>query len=328
LSIRTAAAAALLAFLLPLPGIATAAAASTQASNLMGMTVVDGRNKRVGVVTDLAVDLDNGQIVGLQVGHATAEGMAQDVFPWSSVRMGSDKIVVSGSPIAGEAPENQSLAKILHAPLRDAEGKAAGEIDDLMVTLDTAKVDSFIIHFDPKWLDMKAPAAVPLSSLARNPDGFLVKFNASYVRPAGQSTPIAPAPPPPTPRVRLTQLADADAADVFAKAPANLATARRVLASRIVNPSGEAVGKVEDVVVDKTNGTVDFAVASFKPDWVASGWLVVVPVRSTGTDANGQPTITISLNQINNAFLFEAKNWPDFSNPAVRAAIHAKIDHM
>ena len=326
MSIRTAAAAALLAFLLPLPGIAPAAAPSTQASNLMGMTVVDGRNKRVGVVTDLVVDLDKGQILGLQVGHATAEGMAQDVFPWSSVRMGNDKVVVSGAPMPGEAPENQSVAKILHAPLRDAEGKAAGEIDDLMVTLDSAQVDSFIIHFDPKWLDMKAPAAVPLSSLARNPDGFLVKFNASYVRPAGQSTPIAPAPPAPTPRVRLTQLADA--AEVFAKAPENLTTARRLLASRIVSPSGEAVGKVEDVIVDKTNGTVDFVVASFKPDWVAAGWLVVAPVRSTGSDANGQPTMTISLNQINNAFLFEAKNWPDFSNPAVRAAIHAKIDHM
>ena len=320
---------ALLTSLLLLASVAAAAATPSPASTLMGMTVVDARNKRVGVVTDLVVDLDQARIVGLQVGHATAEGMAQDVYAWPRVQLHSDKFVVAGAPIAQEVSEMQSLAKILHAPLRDNQGKAAGEIDDLMVSLDDARVANFVIRFDPKWLDMADPAAVPLSSLARQGDGFLVKFSAHDVRPAATGKPIAPPPPPPpTPRARLTQLTGAAADAAFAKAPANHATARRLLESRYLNPSGEAVGKVEDVVVDLGTGSNEFVVASFKPDWVAAGWLVILPPRAIVSDANGQPAMRITLNDINNAFLFEAKNWPDFSNPAVRAALHAKIDHL
>jgi sporulation protein YlmC with PRC-barrel domain len=311
---------ALLACLLPLPRVATAAAAPSEASNLLGMTVVDARNKRLGVVTDLAVNLDKAQIVALRVGHNTADGMVNDVFPWSQVQVRDDKVVVGGTPFGQDVPEAQSLAKILHAPLRDAEGKAAGEIENLMVGFDDGKVALYIIHFDPKWLDMAAPAAVPLSSVERKDDGFVAKFSAANVRPAGGSKPIA-APPPP-PQVHLARLSQVPAS------AANVTADRRLLQARFVNPAGNVVGKVEEVIVDTDDGKPKFMVASFVGDWVAAGWLVILPMRPLAPDKDGQPAMRITLNEINNAFLFEGKNWPDFSNPAVRAAIHAKIDHM
>src|SRR3954470_9602816 len=94
-ALRTLAAMALLACLLPLPRIAMAAAQPAQASNLLGMTVVDARNRRLGVVTDLAVDLDKAQVVSLQVGHSTSDGMAHDLFAWPQVQVRDDKVVVS-----------------------------------------------------------------------------------------------------------------------------------------------------------------------------------------------------------------------------------------
>ena len=317
-SLRAALAAALVAFLLPHSRTA-AAAGPSQASTLLGMTVVDARNKRLGAVADLQVDLEKGQILGLDVGHNTAEGMAHDLFPWSSVQLRSDNVVVTGKPIAQETPAEQSLAKILHAPLHDSAGKAAGEIDDLLVSLDDAKVAAFVIRFDPKWLDMAAPAAVPLTSLTRKDDGFVAKFSSEDVRPAGQKAPPTPPPPPPVHLARVTQVADSEA---------KVAAARPLLQARYVNTDGDVVGKVEDVVVDLDKGTPEFVVASFVGDWVAPGWLVVLPVRPVSPGKDGQPAMHITLNQINAAYLFEAKSWPDFSNPAVRAAIHARIDRM
>src|SRR5262249_17470716 len=131
--------AALLASLLA--GIAVAAP-PMQASDLLGMTVTDARNKRLGAVTSLVVDLGKGQITGIQVGHATADGMANDVYPLSAMQMGDGKFTVraGNTPMSGEAPPMQSLAKLMHAPLKDSEGKPAGEIEDLLIDFVAAQV--------------------------------------------------------------------------------------------------------------------------------------------------------------------------------------------
>jgi sporulation protein YlmC with PRC-barrel domain len=222
---------ALLFCVLALSGAAEAAA-PTQASDLLGMTVTDARNKRLGAVTSLVVDLDKGQITGVQVGHATADGMANDVYPLSAIHMGDGKFVVraGNAPMSGEAPPTQSVAKILHAPLKDADGKSAGEIEDLLINFEEAKVTAIVIKFDPKWLDMAAAAAVAPSSIAMKDDGWIVKFTASDVRPAtpGGTKTAAPPPPPTLLRARLTQLAG----------------------SAITDVSGKSLGAVDDVLID------------------------------------------------------------------------------
>ena len=329
-SLRTATA-ALLACLLALPAVAAAASPPSQASKILDFTVFDGRNRRLGVVTDLAVDMDKAQIVGLQVGHNTAEGMVHDLYAWPGVRVNlrDEKVFVSGAPYGQEVMETQSLAKIMNAPLNDAQGKHAGDIADLLVSLDEGRVLDYVVRFDPKWLEMAAPAAIDLGGVDRRPDGFVAKFSASDIRPAdgSKATPAAPPPPPPLHLVRMSQASGA-ALEALAKFPDNLATARRLLESRVVNPNGEVVGKVQDVVVDMADGKPQFVIASFIPDWVAAGWLVIAPVRPVAPDKEGKPAIRMTLFEINNAFLFQASSWPDFSNPAVNAAIHAKIDHM
>jgi sporulation protein YlmC with PRC-barrel domain len=224
----------------------------------------------------------------------------------------------------GEAPATQSLAKMIHAPLRDAEGKAAGEIADVMVNFEEARVAAIVIQFDPKWLEMTGLAAVAPSSIERKDDGYLVKFRASDVRPSSPDGPkTAAAPPPPLPpRARLTQAP----ADALAKIPAeNLSTARRMLGASLVDPSGKPVGKVEDVVIELSDGSAKFIVASFDPSWVASGWLVALKVRPIEAGPNGHATMKANLNEINFAFLFQAASWPDFSDPAAREMIRAKL---
>jgi sporulation protein YlmC with PRC-barrel domain len=384
----TLALAALLAGLLTLLGVAAAAAPPKQVSDLLRMTVVDGKNKRLGVLTDLVVDLDKGQIVGIQVGHSTADGMVHDVFALAGVQWRDDKVVVSGGAIGQEVSDMQSIAKMIHAPLKDAQGKNAGEIADFLVSLDDASVASIVIQFDPKWLDMAALAALPLSSVQRKEDGFVAKFSSSEVRPDQPSGAVAaaPPPPPPAPRARLTQLAGSTIVDLNGKtvaiiddamidtnakrlaclvvhadggqpvtvalpqpglhfdngklianaglnglastSAANLSNVRRMLDTRMVNPSGDPVGRIEDVVVDMASGTLQFVVASFDPTWVAAGWVVAFPVRPIAPDAKGQPTMKAQLGDINRSFIFESKSWPDITNPAVRDAIHARIDRM
>jgi|SRR5258706_7601477 len=321
-----AAAATLLACLLPFSRGA-AAAPPSEASEFLGTTVVDARGKRLGALTDLVLDLGKERIVGVQVGHSTAEGMANEVFALPGVQWGDAKLIVraGNASMAGEAPATQSLAKMLHAPLRDAAGKTAGQIADVLISFEEARVTAIVIQFDPKWLDMAAPAAVAPSSIERKDDGYLVKFSASDVRPsspAGPKTAAAPPPPALPPRARLTQAP----ADALAKIPAaNLSTARRMLGASLVDPSGKPVGKVEDVVIELSDGNAKFIVASFEPTWVAPGWLVALKMRPIEAGPNGQGTLKTNLNEINFAFLFQAASWPDFSDPAVREMIQAKL---
>ena len=321
-----AAAATVLACLLPFSRGAVAAQPSL-ASELLGTTVVDARGKRLGALTDFVVDMGKEQVVGVQVGHSTADGMTNEVFALPGVQLGDGKLVVraGNASMPGEAPATQSLAKMIHAPLRDAEGKAAGQIADVMVNFDEARVTAIVIQFDPKWLEMTGLAAVAPSSIERKDDGYLVKFRASDVRPstpAGPKSAAAAPPPPPPPRARLTQAS----ADALAKIPAaNLSTARRILGATIIDPEGKPVGKVEDVVIELSDGSAKFIVASFDPTWVASGWLVALKMRPVEAGPNGQATVKANLNEINFSFIFQASSWPDFSDPAVREMIRAKL---
>ena len=376
---------ALAAVLTFLPTLA-AAAPPTQASDLLGMTVTDARNKRLGAVTSLVVDLEKGQITGVQVGHATADGMANDVYPLSGVQMADGKFIVrpGNPPMSGEAPPTQSVAKMLHAPLKDSEGKVAGEIDDLLINYEEAKVAAIVIKFDPKWLDMSAPAAVAPSSIAMKDDGWVVKFSASDVRPSSGAAPKTAAPPPPPPalRARLSRLAGTQITDVSGKAlgavddalvdvsakrvaalivhadgsppvtvafpqpalnfsqgkflsttpiaglaqapAASLVNASGMLKTHLVSPENAPAGKLEDVIVDMANGNLKYLVGTFDPSWVAAGWFVTLPFRAVTPDKQGQPAMKVSLSEINLAFLFQ--NWPDFADPAVSAALSAKLD--
>jgi sporulation protein YlmC with PRC-barrel domain len=382
--------AAVLASLLSLLTIIAPAAnaAPSQASSLVGLTAVDARNKRIGVVSDVVVDVEKAEVVGLEVSHATAEGTAREIFPWQGLQVRDGKVVMKAGVTPVFPPESaQPIAKLTAAPLRDAAGKKAGDITDFMI--EDGRVGFVVIHFDPSWLIMSAPAAVPLSSVEWKGDAFLAKFQPANVAAGGSQQaslpkpPPPPPPPPPAPRVRLTQLlgsqvtgsaalvvddalvdsragrivglvargadgqpvniafpqeklkfeggklvAGADAA-ALARAPSgDFKTARQMLATGISNPSGKPAGKIEDYVVDMGNGKVQFAVASFDPDWVAQGWLAAVPVRSVQPDANGRPAMHFQLYEINRAYLFQSSSWPDLSNEGVRAAIHAKVDHL
>src|SRR5262249_41691387 len=149
-------------------------------------------------------------------------------------QQGDGKFTVraGNSPMSGEAPPMQSLAKLMHAPLKDSEGKPAGEIEDLLIDFPAAKIAAVVIKFDPKWLDMTAAAAVPPSSIEIKDDALIVKFSASDVRPAGPGGKPAPPPPPqPVPVARLTHVTDGSVP----------AEARSLLGTRIANPSGDPV---------------------------------------------------------------------------------------
>jgi sporulation protein YlmC with PRC-barrel domain len=369
-------------------GAAPAASAPVQATSFFDQPVTDARNRRLGVTSDVVVDLEKGEVIGIVVSHATASGTDRDVYPLSALQMGGGKIVVrAGNSPTPLAPDAVSLTSLQQTPLNDQHGKKAGDITDLLITTDDGKVAGVVVHFDPTWLKADMLAAVPPSSIARIDNQLVAKFESSYVRPAGSDKPVAapPPPPPPAPRARLSQipgmsivdangrpLANVDDAlvDVAGKriaglavnaagqpatlafpqpnlkfnagklvastgidaltrgAGGNLQTGRQVLNTRVVNPAGDPAGKIEDMVADMNDGKLQFAVASFIPDWMAPGWIAAVPVRAVKADKSGQPAMTFTLSDINYAFLFQASQWPDMTNEQVRAAIHAKVDHM
>jgi sporulation protein YlmC with PRC-barrel domain len=374
------AAAACLSFL----PAAAGAGAPSQASVLVGKPVVDGAGTALGNVTDLLVDLDQARLDAVVVdGRAIAAGKLE-------LREGA--LVVDGPTGSTDAPAAgaRSFKGIVDATLRDKEGHTAGNVADLMVRLDDARIASMVIRFDPKWLEMEALAAVPLSSVERSGDGFVAKFRSADVRPApaaqrGSARAAAPPPAPPAVRARLSRVAHAPVIDqaghtigkvedalvdvdarriaalavrsgsrrlhlafpqaglrfeggkVIAAAPldslekagsARLSGANRILDTRIHDAGEHEVGRLEDVVADMGTGKLTFAVARFTPDWVAPEWRVALPLRAAREGEGGALSMRFDLHDVNNAYVFQEKQWPDISSAAVRAAIHARIDRL
>jgi sporulation protein YlmC with PRC-barrel domain len=198
------------------------------------------------------------------------------------------------APAAAAAPPaapRARLARLPGAPVADPSGKQVAILDDVLIDSKGRRIAALVLRAG----EQRMQVAFPQPGL---------RFEAGRLVASG-------------------------GVDALSKAPAGgLKSARQLLDMRIRSVEGDNVGEVEDVVADMDKGSLQFAVAKFDPNWVAPDWLVALPLRAATPDEGGHAAMRFDLSEINRAYLFPAKSWPDFSNAAVRAAIHSKIDRL
>lgn len=259
-------AAALALALCLMAGLAATPAAAQdtlQATVFMGSPVVDAAGRNVAQVADFVIDPAEGRVVSVVIAlsdPAAAGRLVAIALPAKGAAYKDGKLVLDstaaalrampsfnvaelGAPgPAGEAPRQRSVTDILAAEMRQKDGRAIGDVDDLLFRLEDAVVLGIAVKFDPKWLEMESEGllALPLSSAKPEGKDFVALFEPKDVRPSkglpgpaaaatAQAAPKAPpAPPPIDPEARIS----------------------RLVGAAVVDANGAAMGKVDDALVD------------------------------------------------------------------------------
>lgn len=90
------------------------------------------------------------------------------------------------------------------------------------------------------------------------------------------------------------------------------------------NRNGEDLGKVEDLMIDMSNGRVDYAVVSFGGFLGVGDKLFAVPVQAFTTDTdNEELVLDKSKEKLENAPGFDKDNWPDQADSKWRDTVHS-----
>ena len=98
---------------------------------------------------------------------------------------------------------------------------------------------------------------------------------------------------------------------------------KEVIGRKIINPQGENLGKVEEIMIDAAPGRVAYAVLSFGGFLGVGDKLFAVPWQALDWNQQQQAfVITADKKFLENAPGFDKNNWPDMSDTTLRTSIY------
>ena len=100
-------------------------------------------------------------------------------------------------------------------------------------------------------------------------------------------------------------------------------TNKEVIGRKVINPQGDNLGKVEEVMVDAIPGRVAYAVLSFGGFLGVGDKLFAVPWTALDWNPERQAfVINADKRFLENAPGFDKSNWPDMSDTTLRTSIY------
>jgi len=104
-------------------------------------------------------------------------------------------------------------------------------------------------------------------------------------------------------------------------------SASTVAGDEVVNPGGESLGKVEEVVLDVDNDRIAYAVLSFGGLFGIGDKLFAVPWEALELDhENKRFVLDVPREKLERAPGFPKDEWPDFADRSLGASIYAYYD--
>jgi len=98
--------------------------------------------------------------------------------------------------------------------------------------------------------------------------------------------------------------------------------ASKLIGERIVNGQNERLGKIKDLIVDTTNGKVQYAVVSFGGFLGMGDKLFAYPLQNFQPASDGDHLVlNVDKERLKAAPGFDEKSWPDFNRGDYRAQV-------
>ncbi|HRX84219.1 MAG TPA: PRC-barrel domain-containing protein, partial [Phycisphaerae bacterium] len=90
----------------------------------------------------------------------------------------------------------------------------------------------------------------------------------------------------------------------------------KLIGSKVVNPEGKDLGKIEDIAVDPDSGRVAYAVLSFGGFLGIGDKYFAIPFESLKFDPQNDEKVSLAVekSQLENAKGFDKNDWPDMAN--------------
>ena len=104
--------------------------------------------------------------------------------------------------------------------------------------------------------------------------------------------------------------------------PRQTLSAKSLIGDKVVNPKGEDLGKVEELMIDITTGQVAYAVLSFGGFLGMGDKLFAVPFEALRVDGENECfVLDVSKEKLENAPGFDKDHWPNFADPTFAQTI-------
>lgn len=172
-------------------------AGHVRVSELLGRELVDRHGRAVGEIRDLIVETREDGMAYAVVPAGEYLGMKDRIveIPLARIALGADDRVVlaaaaaelgtfrtyfeqswpddsrAGPPMGEvgrslDGPRFHRASRLLDADLKDYSGADVGDVEDIVVSLDSGKVRYAVVEFDPSWFEDSRLVAMPLRKVA------------------------------------------------------------------------------------------------------------------------------------------------------------------
>lgn len=94
--------------------------------------------------------------------------------------------------------------------------------------------------------------------------------------------------------------------------------------NKVVNAQDEDLGKVEDLMIDTSKGTVDYAVLSFGGVFGIGDKLFAIPMEELNIDTENECCVLdVDKERLKNAPGFDKDHWPNTADPKWQSSVRS-----
>jgi sporulation protein YlmC with PRC-barrel domain len=95
-----------------------------------------------------------------------------------------------------------------------------------------------------------------------------------------------------------------------------------LIGDTVVNPQGESLGKLEDIMIDMSSGRIEYGVLKFGGVLGVGNKLFAVPFDQFTVDTgNERLVLKVDKERLKDAPGFDKDNWPNFADQSFRSEI-------
>lgn len=214
------------------------------------------------------------------------------------------------------------VTQLMGKDVRNAKNEDLGDINDLVIDLDTGRVQYVVLSFGGVLGMGDKLFAYPLAAFRISADRDELVLNVDQARlknAEGFEKSRWPNWNDPANRGKVARWFDP-------KAPVSTTgrykRASEIMGSDVRDANGKDIGDVREVVVNTGDGAVRYAVIEFERGWFTADKYVVVPIQSLKrTGDKDEFIITRTRAELEKAPAFEKSKWPDINDAKYRSTV-------